>query len=173
MKFKILLKNIFEVYNCVGYKTLCIFGIRIKLKKKNLKIAKAIYSDLKINPNKIIFTNFFAFGGFWCNPKYIAEHLLLNNSKYEIVWITGKKFIKDSNFPPNIKLVDADGQEAIKEFYTAKIIVTNIRIEGLYKRGMRNKSEHKKIRHFADDHILKFYRYFQNNFYILHFQIYC
>lgn len=76
-----------------------------------------------IKKNKIVFSNFFG-NGYGCNPKYIAEELLSQDSNAEIVWL-----VNDLNYemPTKIKKVKYGTISAYYHLVTAKVWVDNCR----------------------------------------------
>lgn len=102
---------------------------KIKIKQKKLEnLMKKLF---KVNPNKIIFSNFHG-AGYGCNPKYIAEEIIKQKLPYELVWVINEKssVIKE-NFPPEIRLVDQFSLQKMYDFVTAKYWVINTTLKDL------------------------------------------
>ena len=91
------------------------------------------YSSCKIIKNKILFENFNG-NGFGCNPKYIALEIIKRKLPFELVWLT--KNVKDKFFPKEIRLVDYDSDEALWEYATSKIWISNYRKYPHLRKGL-------------------------------------
>lgn len=88
----------------------------------------ALRRILKINCNKIVFTNFS--GNYDCNPKYICEEILRQGLPYEIVWVVwgGNKPGRRNDpaqFPLSVRIVKRYSYEFYRDLFTAKVIVDN------------------------------------------------
>lgn len=80
--------------------------------------------------NKVMFLTFQ--GDYTCNPKYIAEELLRQNSDYQLVWDV-KTAYPTSDYPMGLKFVRHNTYEFYKELASAKVIIENTNIvERLY-----------------------------------------
>lgn len=97
-----------------------ILGLRLKFPKS--KYNK--YKKKDVIPNKIVFSNYLG-NGYGCNPKYICDELLKRNKNYDIVWLVQKDKVNEEDFPKEVRLVEYESEEAIKELATAKIWVDN------------------------------------------------
>lgn len=86
--------------------------------------------------NKIMFLTFQ--GDYTCNPKYIAEELLRENSDYQLVWDV-KTAYPTSDYPMGLKFVRHNTYEFYKELASAKVIIENTNIvERLYAYKKKN-----------------------------------
>ncbi len=102
--------------------------IMLHLKEIIKKIASLI---LPIDKKKIVFINFNG-RGYGCNPKYIAEEIILRNKDYKLVWL-----VKNMNedMPNRITKVPIKSVRAKIELLTAKMWVFNVRnYKGVEKR---------------------------------------
>jgi len=89
-----------------------------------------------IKPRKIVFDNYMG-KGYGCNPKYVAEKLLEKYpGKFEVVWIVSKGDSTRSEIPSWIKKVNYSSSEALREFATAKVWVSNYHKISFVKKGM-------------------------------------
>ena len=88
-----------------------------------------LYCILPIKKNKIIFNNFLG-NGYGDNPKYIARELLKKN-KYDLVWACKKN--QNKTLPEGIRYSN-DWFRYLKEFATAKIWVSNVRLPRYIKK---------------------------------------
>ena len=80
--------------------------------------------------NKVMFLTFQ--GDYTCNPKYIAEELLRQNSESQLVWDV-KTAYPTSDYPMGLKFVRHNTYEFYKELASAKVIIENTNIvERLY-----------------------------------------
>ena len=84
-----------------------------------------LFKRMEISRRKIVFVNAQG-GGYACNPKYIAEEILRQNLRCDLVWL-----VRDVNspIPQKIRKVAYNGIDSAYELATAKIIVTNTRDE--------------------------------------------
>ncbi len=116
-------EHIFSLKNVSStHRQLCVLGVRIKLRRPlgNQKL----YEHLPVQPNKIVFRS--VVSGYSCNPRYIAEEILRRGLPYDLVWVVDRHVLKYMDaFPPNIRLVMDGNEEAIREFATARVWVTN------------------------------------------------
>ncbi len=159
-RFFQFIKGIFSIQNIkkddyVG-KQVKLFGIKMKFKnkrktrlqkenitknkeKQNALLKQTILST-KIIPNKIVFNNFNG-KGYGCNPKYIAEEIIRQKLPYELVWLVNDVEKVKAEFPKEIKLVEWTTDNAIKEFASAKVWVSNQRMPQLYEKGLVKKED--------------------------------
>lgn len=86
-------------------------------------LLKVLPKIMPINQNKIVFNNFNG-KGYGCNPKYIAEELLRQNTEYDLVWL-----VKDLNeeMPDGIRKVSYYGFRAKLQWLSAKMWISNVR----------------------------------------------
>lgn len=127
MKKLSLLERIFSITNYdILHKQICILGIKIKIRRKNV-VPKILHKELPLDNNKIFVRC--CFGTYSCNPKYIVEEILKQELPCKIVWMVDErydKFYKD--FPRDkIKIVKFGTKEAEIELATSKIIIDNER----------------------------------------------
>lgn len=129
-------QKIFSIRNLNTHKKIIkICGIKIRISRQKLC---AKYKNLPIQ-NKILFNNFQG-NSYGCNPKYIAEEILRRNLPYELVWLLkDSKKIDRSAIPTNIRIVNFDSKEAIKECYQSKLVISNVRLNILIKRGWQKR----------------------------------
>jgi CDP-glycerol glycerophosphotransferase len=82
---------------------------------------------VKIRRNKIVLCAYSGLG-YSCNPKYIAEELLVTSEKYQLVWLVDRRAINKVNqFPESIKLVKYPSIRAFFELASARIWIDNQR----------------------------------------------
>lgn len=98
-----------------------------------------LYNEYKYK-NKIVFNNFNG-RGYGCNPKYIAEEIIRQDLPYELVWLVKDVDRVKDEFPKEIRLVEYNVENAIKEFASAKIWISNQRMPELYENGLFKKKE--------------------------------
>lgn len=77
----------------------------------------------RIKRNKVVFDNFFgkAYGD---NPKYIADEILHQNKKWDLVWLTNDPTVC---VPAGIRTVEYGSFKAMREIASAKFFVDNVR----------------------------------------------
>lgn len=78
---------------------------------------------LPICRRKIIF-NSYSGRGWSDNPKYIAQELLRQEKKYDLVWLVSDKGIE---LPKGIRKVEINSRRCRYELATAKVIVSNVK----------------------------------------------
>lgn len=83
-----------------------------------------VFRVFPIHKNKVVMVSFFG-KGFCDNPKYIAEELLKQNEKYDLVWLVND--LNDKSFPEGIRLVKNNSLRATYEQVTAKVWIDNCR----------------------------------------------
>ena len=97
------------------------------LNRRILKIGGFLIKNMKVNPRKIVFSNFYG-RGYGDNPKYIAEYIINNHLNYELVWIIDdKKCKKGTSLPACIKSVPYRSLSSLKELSTACVWIDNCR----------------------------------------------
>lgn len=86
---------------------------------------KLKYFFAPVQQNKIVFI---CYGGknYSCNPKYIAEEILAQNLDYDLVWLLGNT---QQKLPEKIRKVPYHGKEALYELATAKVIISNTKMD--------------------------------------------
>ena len=92
-------------------------------------IAYRLFCLYPINKNKIIFNNFLG-NGYGDNPKYIARELL-KKGKYDLVWACREN--QNKTLPNGIRPSN-EWFRYLKEFATAKVWVSNIRLPRYIKK---------------------------------------
>jgi len=107
--------------------------------EKLYHISKEI-ANTDIIPNKIVFNNFNG-KGYGCNPKYIAEEIIRQKLPYELVWLVKDVDKVKEEFPKEIKLVEWTVENAIREFSSAKVWISNQRMPQLYENGLFKKKD--------------------------------
>lgn len=116
------------------------YYLRVPVKIRSDLLLRFRMRNDPIIDNKIVFDNYMG-SGFGCNPKYVALKLNeLYPGKYDMVWLVSQFTRGKSDFPPWIRQVDYDSEEAIEELITAKVWVSNYHKiaftrQGLYKRS--------------------------------------
>ena len=95
-----------------------------RTQSKFYKICGELFHWLPENRKKIVFDNFFGHG-FGDSPKYIAEEIIRRDLKYDLVWI-----VSDLNMevPPQVRKVKLLSIRTTYELSTAKIIVSNVKV---------------------------------------------
>ena len=114
---------------------------KIKYKIKFVgKALKAIYKmvlipintwrshAVKINPNKIVFTNFS--GNYDCNPKYICEEIIRRKLPWQLVWTVwghgrNENVIEEGRYPAELTLTNRYSKDFYQHLYDAHIIIDN------------------------------------------------
>lgn len=89
-----------------------------------------------INPKKIVFDNYMG-KGYGCNPKYVAEKLAEKYpGQFEAVWLVSGANDTDTEIPDWIRKVDYKSKEALREYATAKIWISNYHKISFVRRGL-------------------------------------
>lgn len=132
---KKFVQQIFSIKNRSLNKEITFFGIKITTKRKN-KYKK--YDGIRINPKKIILYDNHG-QGYCGNLKYIAEEIIKQNLNYELVWIDNANAELQKSFPKEIKFVQDDTNDALKEFAEAKIWISAQRLTRLVAKGLKKK----------------------------------
>nr|WP_300886353.1 CDP-glycerol glycerophosphotransferase family protein [uncultured Schaedlerella sp.] len=104
----------------------------IRKRKQKAYMVHHFYHMLRIFPvkkGKIVFTTFEGDGGFCCNPRYIAEELLLRQTngrdeRYELIWLVNDM---KREFPPGIQKVKNTFLNRAYHLTTAQVWVDNSR----------------------------------------------
>ena len=97
------------------------------------KLIVGLFQLMKVFPihnNKIVILNFLG-NGYGDNGKYIADELLSQTRKYDIVWLTKKR---KQGFPDGIREVSYGSLKAIYEQCTAKVWIDNRRKPGYVRK---------------------------------------
>lgn len=95
-----------------------------RAQSKYYKIWGSLLSWLPVKKNKIVFNNFRGHG-YGDSPKYIAEEIIRQGLKYDMVWL-----VDDLNleFPPQIRKVSLSSIRTSYELSTAKVIISNVKV---------------------------------------------
>lgn len=129
------LEKLFSLKNSKDrkHKIITLFGIKLKIKRA--LIGKK-YLNEKIINNRIVIDNFVG-NGFGCNPKYIVNEIIKQKLPYELIWLDNGN--KNHLYPSNIKKVDYYSKEAFKYLSSAKIIISNCRLNYFIENGFIKK----------------------------------
>ena len=101
------------------------FGKTIRYKRYSL-------SNKPINSRKVVFYSFT--DSFACNPKYILNSMMSLDTTLDFVWITKGKPKNIEEFPESVRVVSRLNN-ALEELNTAKVIITNERLNYFLDRG--------------------------------------
>ena len=77
-------------------------GLKISYSLK--KIYQKNWADVPVNEKKIVFDNYMG-KSYGCNPKFVTEELLRQNSDLDIIWTVKDAHLHRSEFPEKIRLV--------------------------------------------------------------------
>ena len=124
------IENDYKIYRLKHTK----FNVRFSLQKKY----QNKWRDIPVQKNKIIFDNYMGMG-YGCNCKYIAEQLLKNPGKYDLVWVVKHAENNTSLFPENIRLVEYMSEEAFEEYASAGIWICNYHLIAYLNKGLQKK----------------------------------
>ncbi|MGE5417233.1 MAG: CDP-glycerol glycerophosphotransferase family protein [Acidobacteriota bacterium] len=103
-----------------------LYKIASKINHGFVGILYVVLRIVSIDPHKIVFCNFYG-KGYSDNPKYIAEELISQGIKCDMVWLLREKFISFNDLPPQIRSVRFDSLRAVYEMATARIWIDNSR----------------------------------------------
>ena len=117
-------------------------GLKISYSLK--KIYQKNWADVPVNEKKIVFDNCMG-KSYGCNPKFVTEELLRQNSDLDIVWTVKDAHLHRSEFPEKIRLVEYGSPEAFMEYATAKFWVSNYHMVAYLNKGLMKKPEQKYI----------------------------
>lgn len=92
-----------------------------KIEKRN-NPDRWYFKFLPIKKNKIVFDNFLG-KGYGDNPKAIAEEVIRQGLKWDLVWLTKQ----NEEMPEQIRQVEYGSPEAMRELATAKMWIFNCR----------------------------------------------
>ena len=81
------------------------------------------FKYLPISSRKIVFANFNG-KGYGDNPKYIAEEILRQELKYDLVWLVDNSY---SFYKKGIRCVSIHSRKGRFELSTAKVIINNVK----------------------------------------------
>lgn len=88
-----------------------------------IRLAWSIFTHCKLEPDKIVFSNFNG-GGYGDNPKFIAQEIIDLKLPYKLIWVSGE----DSNtFPSQIKPVHPNSLAFVYHMATAGFWIDNTR----------------------------------------------
>lgn len=140
MKLRNFFRKIFSIDNNERHIVIHLLGLKISINtaRWKWKFLKRRMKKSKIVKNKIVFTNF-TDGSYGCNPKYIAEEILRQKLPYELVWLVKDPEKERVNFPNAIRLVESASPKALVEFATAKVWISNVRLNNYIERGLFKK----------------------------------
>ncbi|SHK18206.1 CDP-glycerol glycerophosphotransferase [Clostridium cavendishii DSM 21758] len=82
----------------------------------------------RIKSEKIVFCSYYG-NGYSDNAKYIAQEIINQKLKYDMVWLLRKELINDNDIPKEIRIVKYGSLRAIYEMVTAGIWIDNARKE--------------------------------------------
>lgn len=108
--------------------------LRYKYEKISASIWANIFKYLPIKKNKIVLNNFYG-QGYGDSPKYIAEEILRQGLPYELVWLTKDEKKEIPHTIRKVKLYTKNWLPSIRsiyEFSTAKVIISNVKMEPSY-----------------------------------------
>lgn len=89
-----------------------------------------------IDSKKIVFDNYMG-KGYGCNPKYVAEKLQEKYpGQFEVVWLVSGGADACAEIPDWIRKVDYKSKQALREYATAKIWVSNYHKVSFVARGL-------------------------------------
>lgn len=80
----------------------------------------------KIRNNKIVICNYFG-KGYGDNGKYIAEEIIKQGLKYDLVWLLREELIGMVEFPAEVRVVKYGSIKGLYELSTAKVWIDNSR----------------------------------------------
>jgi len=90
-------------------------------------VFQIIFKIIPIKKNKIIMWSY-TFKEYSCNPKYLTEYIISKNDNFDIVWVFNKKMQLPDDFSEEIRIIRFFSLRYLYEISTAKIIITNARI---------------------------------------------
>lgn len=141
MKWKRIIRWLFSLYNKADGKCVVVCGKPIFTINRYKKVNE-MSLQTPIKKDKIVINNYRGLNLYGCHAKYIIEEIFKRNLPYEIVWLLRDIEKADTScFPPGIRLVDYQSEEAIKELAEANVIVANATVSDFIKRGWRKKPE--------------------------------
>lgn len=117
------------------HKIITLFGIKLKIKRA--LIGKKFLKEKIIN-NRIVIDNFVG-NGFGCNPKYIVNEIIKQKLPYELIWLDNGT--SNHIYPSNVTKVDYYSKEAFKYLSSAKIIISNCRLNYFIENGFIKKHD--------------------------------
>lgn len=103
-----------------------------KIKKVRHDIYIEIFKHMPLQKNKIIlWAN--SFKQYGCSPKYITEYILDKYpEKFELVWVFEPGAVIPDELKQRVKIVYFFSLEYLKELYTAKFVICNMRTGDSY-----------------------------------------
>ena len=110
----------------------------LRLKKKISGKNVLELEKLPIDRKKIIFENYMG-RGFGCNCKYVALELLKACPGLDIVWTVKNAAEHREEFPEGIRLVEYKSEEALREYFTAGMWVSNYHLIAYYNMGLKKR----------------------------------
>ncbi len=116
----------------------------LKIKQSLTKKAEGKFAHYPVQENKIVFDNYMG-RGYGCNSKYVTEELLRRRADLDIVWVVKNAEAHKGEFPENVRLVEYLSDQAMKEYYTAKVWVCNYHLVAYFEKGLQKKASQKYI----------------------------
>ena len=146
MYFRFIPRRLFSLDNDGRFHwRLYLLGICFRLKRRVPLPAPpnkwAKYKNLPIHSNRIVLRS--VQDGYAGNAKYVAEEIMRRGLPYELVWIMtrhGLPFL--SSFPPNIKLVMENTEDAYIAEATAKVSVDEC-MRAMFRGYVRPKDQYR------------------------------
>lgn len=133
----------FSITNNGTDKLVIVLGLPIRFDRTGFY--KKICSKLPVKKDKIIFNNFQG-SLYGCNPKYIAEEIIKRKLPYDLVWFCKNlDNIDTSCFPEQVRLTTFKKKEDLKELASAKLVISNVRMNLLIQLGWEKKKEQKYL----------------------------
>jgi len=91
--------------------------------KNLIKLAWQLFTHCKIQPDKIVFSNFNG-GGYGDNPKFIAQEIIDSNLPWKLIWVSGEE---TNVFPNEITPVKPNTLSFVYHMATAGFWIDNTR----------------------------------------------
>lgn len=112
--------------------------IKVRYVKTVVHILYPFFARLPIRPNKIVLDNYQG-RGYGCNPKYIAQQLIAQGNKYDLVWLVSKEYMDQSEIPSSIRVIRYGSVQCFYEYATAKVWISNYPKMYLVKNGVKKR----------------------------------
>lgn len=142
LKFDFI-EKIFSIKNDLIYKNITIFGINFKINMQ--KIRQKELDKIQVDNNVIAFYTHTG-GTYGCNPKYIVEEILKRKLPYKILWMChDKKIYLENDIPKDISVLYYKNFNDLKKFSSAKVYISNERLDNLIVKGWQKKKLQKYI----------------------------
>lgn len=141
MSFKKFSRWLFSIANKADGKCVVVCGRPIYTINRYKKVNEMCLRT-PIQPNKIVVNNYRGLNLYGCHPKYILEEIFKRKLPYEIVWLLRDIEKADTScFPPQVRLVDYQSEDAIRELAQARLLISNAATSDFIKRGWRKKDD--------------------------------